>query len=109
MTADEISAGLGDERLQFLHHARFHAADIGDDRAAPKCGKHWLEHFAHPGKGRAENHEVGVLDRLLWIAGRKVHYTEFFALGDARRPADETDDLLGEAALLDRKPQRAAQ
>ena len=105
MAADELRPCARHQRFQILHHGAFDTADVRDHRAAFQIRKHPFGERAHPGDGRAEDHQIGVLNGGGQVERGVVKHAVLIAFGDGGFTSDEAFDAAGQAALLDGQPQ----
>ena len=98
MAADKMRAGFFNERFQFAHDIGFHAADVGDNRAAFERGQKLLDERTHLRQRRAKDDEVGVGNGGEQIGRGVIHRAGPFAIFQARRAPDEAGDFAAPAS-----------
>ena len=109
MAADKMRAGFGDERFQFAHDAGFHAANVGDNRAAFERRQHLHDARPHLRKRRAENDEIGVGNRREQVGRGIIHRAGLLAILQTRRAADEPGDFPRQPAASGGQPDGTAE
>ena len=96
-------------RFQFAHDPGFHAADVGDNRAAFERGQKLLRQRPHLRQRRAKDDEVGVGNGGQQIGRGVIHRTGTFAILQAGFAPNESGDFTREPAPPGGQPDGAAE
>ena len=109
MAAHEMGARLSQKGLQIPNDTPFDAADVSNNCAAFKCGKHLLHQRSHLGDGGTQDNQFRTRDRAPQVRGSEADGSHLLALPHADLAADETHDRPGQPAFPQGQAQRPAE